>query len=142
MLRIAGGPSITNPAVAGSRVSISGTRSRIIVRQMSSATTHGRLRYDIHAMSATHRCASARGNSRDPMVDSGLTAGHAGTVAAVRGSARESALWRDRRCCALSCGKRERKLVARADAELGEDLSQVVGDGGAADEQLRGDLRV
>ena len=31
------------------------------------------------------------------------------------------------------------KLMARADAELGEDLPQVVGDGGGADEQLRGD---
>jgi hypothetical protein len=40
------------------------------------------------------------------------------------------------------CGKRGGKLAARADAELGEDLAQVVGDGGAADEQLRGDLRV
>src|SRR6185295_7811512 len=34
------------------------------------------------------------------------------------------------------------KLVARGDAEFGEDLSQVVGDGGPADEQLRRDLGV
>jgi len=34
---------------------------RIIVRQMSSATTYGCLNYDIHAMFAAHRCASARG---------------------------------------------------------------------------------
>jgi hypothetical protein len=34
------------------------------------------------------------------------------------------------------------ELAAGADAELGEHLAQVVGDGGRADEQLRGDLRV
>src|SRR4029078_11322717 len=34
------------------------------------------------------------------------------------------------------------KLVARADVELGEDLSQVVLDGAAADEQPRADLGV
>jgi hypothetical protein len=34
------------------------------------------------------------------------------------------------------------KLVARADAELGEYLPQVVGDGVRADEQPRGDLGV
>src|SRR5690348_7005257 len=39
-------------------------------------------------------------------------------------------------------GERAGELAARADAELGEDLPQVVGDGGGADEQLRGDLRV
>jgi hypothetical protein len=37
----------------------------------------------------------------------------------------------------LPGGKRGSKLAARADAELGEDLPQVVGDGGGADEQLR-----
>jgi hypothetical protein len=42
----------------------------------------------------------------------------------------------------LPCGKGDSKLAARADAELGEDFSQVVGDGGTADEELRGDLRV
>ena len=42
----------------------------------------------------------------------------------------------------MPCGKRGSKLIARADAALGEDLPQVVGDGGGADEQLRGDLRV
>src|SRR5580704_18983139 len=76
------------------------------------------------------------------MVDSVLTARHAGTAAAVRGSARESAPRRDRRCCAWPGGKRRSELAAGADAELGEDLPQVVGDGGAADEQLRGDLRL
>src|SRR5262249_54817935 len=39
-------------------------------------------------------------------------------------------------------GKRARELAARADAELGEDLSQMVCNSGRADEQLRGDLRV
>ena len=39
-------------------------------------------------------------------------------------------------------GKRGGKLAAGADAELGEDFPQVVGDGGGADEQLRGDLGV
>src|ERR1700685_1209193 len=39
-------------------------------------------------------------------------------------------------------GKRRSELIAGADAELGEDLAQVVGDGGGADEQLGGDLRV
>ena len=42
----------------------------------------------------------------------------------------------------MLCGKRGSKLAARANAELGEDFPQVVGDGGGADEQLRGDLRV
>jgi hypothetical protein len=42
----------------------------------------------------------------------------------------------------LPGGKRGSKLAARADAELGEDLPQVVDDGGGAEEQLRGDLRV
>jgi hypothetical protein len=60
----------------------------------------------------------------------------------VRGSARGSALRRDSRCCALRCGKRGSELAAGADAELGEDFPQVVGDGGGADEQLRGDLGV
>src|SRR5580693_81479 len=68
--------------------------------------------------------------------------GHARTAVAVRGSAWESALRRDRRCYALSCGKRGSKLAAGADAELGEDLPEMVGDGCGADEQLRGDLRV
>jgi hypothetical protein len=48
------------------------------------------LRYDIHAMVVAHQCASARVDSRDPMVDSVLIAGHAGTAAAMRGSAREN----------------------------------------------------
>src|SRR5215469_4503774 len=38
-------------------------------------------------------------------------------------------------------GKRARELAARADAELGEDLSQMVCNSGRADEQLPGDLR-
>jgi hypothetical protein len=84
----------------------------------------------IHAMFAARRCASAKVDSRDPMVDSVLIAGHVGTAAAARGSARESAL----RCCALPWEKRGSKLAAGADAELGEDLPQVVGDGGGADE--------
>src|SRR6266851_2128359 len=45
-------------------------------------------------------------------------------------------------CCAVPGGERGSKLAAGADAELGEDLAQVVGDGSGADEQLRGDLRV
>ena len=53
----------------------------------------------------------------------------------------ESALQRDRRCCALPGGKRGSKLAAGADAEFGEDFPQMVGDGGGADEQVRGDLR-
>ena len=56
---------------------------------MTGAATYGRLRYDIHAMLAAHRRASARVDSRDPVVDSVLTVGHAGTAAAVRGSAWE-----------------------------------------------------
>jgi hypothetical protein len=44
--------------------------------------------------------------------------------------------------CVRLCGKRAGELVAGADAELGENLPEVVGDGGGADEQLRGDLRV
>jgi hypothetical protein len=60
----------------------------------------------------------------------------------VRGPARESVLRRDQRCCAVPGGKRGSELAAGADTELGEDLPQVVGDGGGADEQLRGDLRV
>src|SRR5712675_2516388 len=39
-------------------------------------------------------------------------------------------------------GERAGELAAGADAELGEDLPEVVGDGGGADEQLLGDLRV
>ena len=54
----------------------------------------------------------------------------------------ESARWRGRWCSALSWGKHGSKLAARGEAELGEHLSQVVGDGSAADEQLRGDLGV
>jgi hypothetical protein len=45
-------------------------------------------------------------------VDSVLIAGHAGTAAAVRGSARESALLRDRWRCAWPGGKRAGKLAA------------------------------
>ena len=106
------------------------------------AMPYGRLRYDIHARFGRGRCASASADSRGPVVDSVLIAGHAGTAVAVRGPARESALRRDQRCCALPGGKHGSKLAARADAELGEDFPQVVGDGGGADEQLRGDLRV
>ena len=65
------------------------------------AMPHGRLRYDVHARFGARWRASARVGSRDPVVDSVLIAGHAGTAAAVRGSARESALRRDQRCCAL-----------------------------------------
>ena len=61
--------------------------SRLTVRQMTGAATYGRLRYDIDATLAAHRCASARVDSRDPVVDSVLIAGHAGTAAAVRRSA-------------------------------------------------------
>ena len=39
-------------------------------------------------------------------------------------------------------GERPAELLAGADAELGEDLAQVVLDGARADEQLRADLRV
>ena len=38
--------------------------------------------------------------------------------------------------------ERAGELAAGTDTELGEDLPEVVGDGGWADEQLRGDLRV
>ena len=76
-----------------------------IVRQMSNATTCGCLSYDIHARFAAHLCASTRVDSRGPVVDSVLIAGHAGTAAAVRGSAQGSALRGDRRCCALPGGK-------------------------------------
>jgi len=58
-----------------------------IVRQMSSATTCGCLSYDIHAMFDAYRCASVRVDSRDPIVDCVLIAGHAGTAAPVRASA-------------------------------------------------------
>ena len=54
----------------------------------------------------------------------------------------ESVLRRDRRRRASPGGKHGGKPAARADVELGEDLPQVIGDGRAADEQLRGDLRV
>ena len=64
---------------------------------MSGATTYGYLRYDIHAMFGAHGCASARVDSRDPMADSVLIAGQAGTAAAVRGSAWGISLRRDRR---------------------------------------------
>src|SRR5580693_7298118 len=111
---------------------------------LTSATTYGYSRYRIHGMFAAHRCASARVDSRDPMVDSVLIAGQAGTAA--RGArvcpGSGSALRRDRRCCVLPGGNRGSELAAGADAELGEDLAQVVGDGGGADKQLRGDLRV
>ena len=73
-------------------------RPRIIVRQMPNATTYARLKYGAHAMITAHRCASARVDSRDPMVDSGLIAGQAGTAPATRGSVGELALPRDRRC--------------------------------------------
>jgi hypothetical protein len=106
------------------------------------AMPHGRLRYDIHARLGARRGASASAGSRGPVVDSVLIAGHAGTAAAVRGSARESALRRDRRCGVLPGGERGSELAAGADAEFGEDFAQVVGDGGGAEEQLRGDLRV
>ena len=76
------------------------------------AMPHGRLSYDSHARFGARRCASARAGSRDPIMDSVLIAGHAGTAAAVRGSARESALRRGRRCCAFPGGKRGSKLVA------------------------------
>jgi len=39
-------------------------------------------------------------------------------------------------------GKRAGQLPARADVELGEYLSEVVGDSGGSDEELRGDLRI
>jgi hypothetical protein len=52
-----------------------------------STTAYGRLNYDIHAMFASRRCASARVDSRDPVVDSVLIVGQAGTAAAVRESA-------------------------------------------------------
>src|SRR5580658_2269640 len=106
------------------------------------AMPHGRLRYDIHARFGAGRCASASADSRGTVVDSVLIAGHAGTAVAVSGPAWKSASWRDQRCCALAGGKRGSELAAGADAELGEDFPQVVGDGGGADKQLRGDLRV
>src|ERR1700677_872377 len=106
------------------------------------AVPRRRLKYDIHARFSAGGCASASADSRGPVVDSVLIAVHARTAVALRGCARESALRRDRRCCAGPGGKRGRKLAAGADAELGEDFPQVVGDGGGADEQLRGDLRV
>jgi hypothetical protein len=51
-------------------------RVRVIVRQMTDTATHGHLRYDIHAMFATHRCASAEVDSRVPIVDRALIADH------------------------------------------------------------------
>jgi hypothetical protein len=42
---------------------------------MTGATTYGRLRYEIHTIFAAHRCASARVDSRAPVVDSVLIAG-------------------------------------------------------------------
>jgi hypothetical protein len=48
------------------------------------AEPHGRLRYDIDARFGARRRASARVGSRDPVVDSVLIAGHAGTAAAVQ----------------------------------------------------------
>src|SRR5580700_3664893 len=106
---------------------------------MFSAAPYGCLNYDTYAMFAAHLRASVRVDSRDPMVDSVLIVGH---TAPVSGSARESALPREWRCCAWSRGERAGELAAGADAELAEDLPEVVGDGGGADEQLRGDLRV
>ena len=64
------------------------------VKCLASATTYGCLSYDIHAKFVAPRRASARVDSRGPVVDSVLIAGHAGTAAAVRGSARGSALRR------------------------------------------------
>src|SRR5580693_1572082 len=101
---------------------------------------HGRLRYDIDARFGARRRASVSADSRGPAVDSVLIAGRAGPAAA--GSALESALRRPRRCCVLPGGERGSELAAGADAEFGEDFPQVVGDGGGAEEQLRGDLRV
>src|SRR5580693_147320 len=103
---------------------------------------HGRLRYDIHARFGARRRASARVGSRDPVVDSVLIAGHAGTAARTRICPRGSALRRDQRYGAVPGGERGTEVAAGADAELGEDLAQVVGDGGGTDEQLGGDLRV
>src|SRR6266436_9894575 len=51
------------------------------------ARPHRDVSYDIHAMFAARRCASARVDSRDPIVDSVLIAGHAGTAAWGCGSA-------------------------------------------------------
>src|SRR5690348_7972394 len=93
-------------------------------------------------MFGAHQRASAWVDSRDPIVDSVLIAGHAVTAARCADRPWESARRRDRRCYAVPGGKRGSKLMARAEAELGEDLPQVIGDGGGADEQLRGDLRV
>src|ERR1700730_2075876 len=51
------------------------------VKCLTSATAYGIS--VIHAMFAAAQCASARVDSRDPMADSVLIAGHAGTAAAV-----------------------------------------------------------
>jgi len=52
---------------------------------------HARSRYDIHGRFGARRYASASADSRGPVVDSALIAGHAGTARRGRGSARESA---------------------------------------------------
>src|SRR5918996_3664475 len=75
------------------------------------------------------------------MVRSDLVSGHTRTAAAHAGLHRYTATRSGRRRRALG-GKHGGKLAARADVELGEDLAQVVGDGGAADEQLLSDFRV
>ena len=74
---------------------------------MTGATTSGYFRYDIHAMVAARWCASARIDSRDPVVDSVLIAGHAGTAAAMRGSAWEQGAGeaRDRRSRPVTGGR-------------------------------------
>ena len=83
------------------------------------ATAYGSLCYDIHAMFAAHRCASAGVDSRDLMAASVLIAGHAGTAAAVCGSALGiSPAARP----AVPRGTRASKLDTGADAELGEDF--------------------
>jgi hypothetical protein len=57
----------------------------LLSAKMSSATTYGCLSYVLHAMFAADRCASVRADSRDPMADSVLIAGHAGTDGALPG---------------------------------------------------------
>jgi hypothetical protein len=61
---------------------------RIIVRQMTGAATYRRSIYGIRYVGCAPVCIR-RVDSRDPLVDSVLTAGHPGTAAAVRGSAWE-----------------------------------------------------
>ena len=59
-----------------------GNTARIIAPQMTGATTYVHLKYGIHAMVAVRRRASARVDSRVPVADGVLIAGHAGTAAA------------------------------------------------------------